>query len=56
MRINCFKSKIDNIQLNGKCRLYGNRDKMIYHVMSKYSKLAQREYKNRHDWVRKMIH
>ena len=29
---------------------------MINHRVSKYNKLAQREYNTRHDWVGKMIH
>ena len=37
---------------NSKCRLCGNRDKMINHT----SKLAQREYKTRYDWVGKVIY
>ena len=34
----------------------GNRDETINHKISEYSKLAQREYKVRHDWVGKGIH
>ena len=29
---------------------------MINHIISKWSKLAQKEYKTRHDWVGKVIH
>ena len=29
---------------------------MINHIISECSKLAQKEYKNRHDWVGKVIH
>ena len=29
---------------------------MINHIISKCSKLAQKEYKTRHDWVGKVIH
>ena len=31
-------------------------DETINHIISEYSKLAQNEYKTRHDWVGKMIH
>ena len=31
-------------------------DKNINHIISKCSKLAQKEYKSRHDWVGKVIH
>ena len=44
------------MQQNSKCRLGGERDEMINHIISECSKLAQREYKTRHDWVGKVIH
>ena len=44
------------MQLNSKCGLCGNRDKTIDHIINEYSKLAQKEYKTRHDWVEKVIH
>ena len=34
----------------------GERDETINHIVSECSKLAQREYKTRHDWVGKVIH
>ena len=36
--------------------LYGDRDEKIYHIITECSKLAQKEYKTRHNWVGKMIH
>ena len=53
--INSFKAKIDNTQQNSKCVLCGDRDKTVNHI-SKYSKLAQKVYKSRHDWLGKVIH
>ena len=32
------------------------RDEMINHIISECSKLAQKEYKTRHEWVGKVIH
>ena len=55
IKTNYIKVKIDNMQLNSKCRLYGERDEMINHI-SECSKLVQKEYKTRHDWVEKVIH
>ena len=52
---NNFIAKIDKTQQNSKCRLYGERDEMINHIRSKYSKFVQKEYKTRHDWVGKVI-
>ena len=43
-------------QQNSKRRLCGDRDETINHIISGCSKLAQKEYKTRHDWVRKVIH
>ena len=44
------------MQQNSRCRLYGERDETINHIISKCSKFAQKEYKSRHDWVDKVIH
>ena len=44
------------MQQNSKCRLCGDRDETINHIISEFSKLAQREYKARHDWVGKVVH
>ena len=55
IRTNHTKARIDKTQQNSKCRLCGDRDETINHI-SECSKLAQREYKARHDWVGKVIH
>ena len=56
IRTNHIKVRIDKTQQNSKCRLCGDRDDTINHIISEYSKLAGREYKARHDWVGKVIH
>ena len=43
------------MQQNGKCRLCDDSDETIKHIMCEYSKLAQKEYKTRQDWVGKVI-
>ena len=43
------------MQQNSKCRLCGERDEMVNHIVSECSKLAQKEYKTMHDWVGKVI-
>ena len=53
---NQIKARIDKTQQNSKCRLCGDRDETINHVISECSKLAQKEYKTRHGWVGKVIH
>ena len=53
---NHIKARIDKTQQNSKCRLCGDRDETINHIISECSKLAQKEYKVRYDWVGKVIH
>ena len=48
--------RIDKTQQNSKCRLWGDRNETINHIISECSKLAQKEYKVRHHLVGKMIH
>ena len=56
IRTNHIKARIDKTQKNIKCRLCGDRDETINHIISECRKLAQRKYKARHDWVSKVIH
>ena len=56
IRTNHIKARIDKTQQNSKCRLCGDRDETINHIISECSKLAQKEYKTRHDWLGKVIH
>ena len=44
------------MQQNSKFRLSIDREEMINHIMSECHKLAQKEYKARHNWVGKEIH
>ena len=44
------------MQKNSNCNLCDDRDEAINHFISECSKLAQKEYKSRHDWVGKVIH
>ena len=55
IRTNHIKARIDKTQQNSKCKLCGDRNETINHIMSKCSKLAQKEYKTRHDWVGKKL-
>ena len=49
IRTNHIKARIDKTQQNCKRRLCGDRDETINHIISECSKLAQKEYKARHD-------
>ena len=54
VRTNHIKARIDKTLQNSKCRLWGDRDETINHIISECSKLARKEYKTRHDgWARK---
>ena len=55
-RTNHIKARIDKTQQNSKCRLCGDRDETINNILSKCSKIAQKGYKARHDWVGKVIY
>ena len=50
------KTRIYKTQQNSRYRLYGDRDEMIDHIISKCSKLTRKDCKTRHDWVGKVIH
>ena len=56
IRTNHIKARIDKTQQNSKCWLCGDRDETINHIISECSKLAQKEFKAKRDWVGKMIH
>ena len=43
------------MQQNSKYGLYSDRDETINHIISECSKLAQKEYKSRYDWIGKMV-
>ena len=51
-----YRSEINYMYQNRKCRLSGDRDEKVNPIISECSKLAQKEDKTRHDWVGKMIH
>ena len=56
LRTNLVKAKIDKSQEDSKCRMCGKADESISHLLSECSKLSQKEYKCRHDWMGKKIH
>ena len=45
IRTNYIKARIDKTQQNSKCRLCGDRNEIISHIISECSKLAQKECK-----------
>ena len=56
IKTNHIKARMDKTQQNSKYRQCGDRDETINHIISECSKLAQKEYKSRHDWAGNVIH
>ena len=56
IRTNLVKTKIDKSQGDFLCRVCRKVDESIDHIVSGCSKLAQKEYKRRHDNLGKMVH
>ena len=51
LRTNAIKVKIDKQEGDPACRMCKAKDETIAHIVSECSKLAQTEYKSRHDKV-----
>ena len=49
IRTNHIKARIDKTHQKSRCRLCGDRDETINHIISVCSKLVQKEYMIRHD-------
>ena len=56
LRTNYIKATIDKSQIDAKCRMCRDKNETVSHIVSGCSKLAQKEYKKRHDNVARAIH
>ena len=56
LRTNYTKNKIDKTSENPLRRMCGERGETVQHIICECKKLAQREYKRRHDTVAKLVH
>ena len=56
IRTNLIKAKIDKTQQESKCRMCGQVDESVNHILSECSKIAQKEYERQYDWVGKKVH
>ena len=56
IRTNYIKHKIDGTAESPLCRMCGKKSETVSHIISECSKLAQREYKRRHDNVARIVH
>ena len=56
LRTNAIKAKIDKQPVSPKCRFCGKTSETVMHLVSGCSKLAQKQYKRRHDNVARRVH
>ena len=56
IRTNYIKCNIDKTGKSPLCTMCGTRNKTISHIVSECGKLAQKEYKRRHDKVGRYEH
>ncbi|XP_062826554.1 uncharacterized protein LOC134296214 [Anolis carolinensis] len=56
IRTNAIKAKIEKSADDPKCRLCKETDETIDHILSCCKKIAQTDYKQRHNYVAQMIH
>ena len=56
IRTNLVKSRTDKSQGDSLCRACRKVDESIDHIVSGYSKLAQKEYKRKHDSLGQIVH
>ena len=56
LRTNLIKAKIDKSHDDPKCRMCKEGDESVTHIISQCKRLAQKEYKTRHDNVAKAVH
>ena len=55
-RTNLVKAKIDKSQIDSLLRMCRKVDESIDHIVSGCSKLAQKDYKRRHDNLGEIVH
>ena len=56
LRTNWIRKNIDGQEVSEKCRMCGKRDKSITYLIAECKKLAQREYRQRHDTIARIVH
>ena len=56
LRTNYVKFRIDHSCVSPKCRMCGDKDETVWHVLGECSRLAGTEYKRWHDIVARIIH
>ena len=56
LRTNWIRTNIDGKEVSQLCRVCGKRDESSGHLIAECKKLAQKEYKQRHDNIARILH
>ena len=56
LRTNWIKKHIDKREVTDKCRMCGGRDESVDHLIAECEKMAQKQYKQRHDNIARIVH
>ena len=56
LRTNVMKARIEKANVSPMCRMCNKAEETVFHIVSECSKMAQTEYKGRHDKLAKVIH
>ena len=56
LRTNIMKARIEKANVSPMCRMCNKAEETVFHIVSECSKMAQTEYKGRHDKLAKVIH
>ena len=55
LRTNWIRKNVDGQEISEKCKTYGERDESVTHLIAECKKLAQKEYKQRHENIAKIV-
>ena len=56
LKTNWIRKNIDGQEVSEKCRMCGERDESITHLIAECKKLAQKKHKQRHDNIARIVH
>ena len=56
LRTNVMKARIEGANVSPLCRMCGEREETVFHLVCECSKMAQTDYKGRHDKLARVIH
>ena len=55
LRTNWIRKNVDGQEISEKCKMCGERDESVTHLIAECKKLAQKEYKQRHENIAKIV-